>query len=342
MTSPVPSLGRRGGQTTTTTNVPRRLSALDNSFVDHLKQHGIYLNDRQSQAQNITDIRVALAHRRPSLLPSRFDDQCFKNFQQKNEDAGSEKDVMKDVIPIICGSSIHLPSMKDILFTQLTPITTLLAAKPKPDLFDGVRLHDINKALRNDDTMHQLIIPTRRKDVPAAPNFFLEVKPKRGSADVMQRQAGYVGAYGARVMHALQSYCGEPVYSGNASAFSSAYHAGTGTLLLYAHHIIAPGSPAVPMAPADRPTYHMTLIDSWAITGNIHDFRRGVAAFRNVRELAQNHRCRLVQAANVRAQEFAASLLLTTTSHVQDDTVSSPDAASHAENLAGSSSQAVL
>ncbi|KAL1893603.1 hypothetical protein Sste5346_006434 [Sporothrix stenoceras] len=246
---------------------------------------------------------------------------------------------MKDVIPIICGSSTQIPHMKDVLFTELTPITNSRVARPKPDLFDGVRPQDIDKALHDDDIMYPLIIPTRRKDGPVAPNFFLEVKPQRGGADVMKRQAGYVGAYGARVMHSLQSYCGESVYSGNANAFSCAYHAGTGTLLLYAHHVMVPGSPAIPMAPGDRPTYHMTLIDSWAITGNVHNFRRGAAAFRNIRDLAQQHRCRLVEAANARAREVIASLMLAVGPHMQDDTVSNPDAADHAKELSGSSPQ---
>lgn len=128
------------------------------------------------------------------------------------------------------------------------------------------------------------------------PNFFLEVKDTNGGARVAKRQAGYDGAIGARAMHALQNYSvEEPAFDGNAYTYSSTYHAGTGTLQLYAHH------PTPPTAPGGRPEYHMTPLRGYALTSDIDTFRRGATAFRNARDLAQTHRDSLIQAANAKA-----------------------------------------
>lgn len=142
-----------------------------------------------------------------------------------------------------------------------------------------------------------MIVPIKHTNVPVAPNFFLEAKAPRGGADVPRRQACYDGAYGARATHSLQSYGeDEPVYDGNAYSYSSTYHAGTGTLQLYAHHIAAPTDPE------GRPEYHMTQIDGYFMTGNRKSFVEGATAFRNARDLAQYHRDEFIQCANARAR----------------------------------------
>lgn len=132
------------------------------------------------------------------------------------------------------------------------------------------------------------------------PNFFIEAKAPRGGADVAKRQACLNGAVGARAMHRLQNF-GEdvPVYDGNAHTFSSTYHAGTGTLQLYAHHATGP------TAEEEQPEYHMTQINSWGMTDNVDTFRRGATAFRNARDLAQQRRETFIKAANARVAQEA-------------------------------------
>jgi hypothetical protein len=173
--------------------------------------------------------------------------------------------------------------------------------KAVPDFFDGARAGDIHTKIRNADeegNLNKLIIPTKHASAPVAPNFFLETKAPRGGADVALRQALHDGAIGARAMHALQNYSAEePTFDGNAYTYSSTYHAGTGTLQLYAHHVTPP------TAPGGRPEYHMTQVDGWQMTGNIDTFRRGATAFRNARDSAQRHRDSFTQAANARARQ---------------------------------------
>lgn len=85
----------------------------------------------------------------------------------------------------------------------------------QPDYFDGARLSDIDKKVK--DQLGNKIIPTKHTHSPVAPNFFLEVKAPQGGADVRKRQGLYDGLLGARGMHSLQNYDeDEPIYDGNA------------------------------------------------------------------------------------------------------------------------------
>jgi hypothetical protein len=100
-------------------------------------------------------------------------------------------------------------------------------------------------------------------------------------------------------MHSLQNYGEEePSYDGNAYTFSSTYHAGQ--LKLYDHHVTAPTTPG------GRLEYHMTQLDSYAMTGKREKFIEGATAFRNARDLAQRNRDRFIQTANARARQTDA------------------------------------
>jgi hypothetical protein len=191
---------------------------------------------------------------RPSLSPSKFSDGTFEHFQDEHDHLGSEGDVMRKIIPVISGST-NIPNSGEVLFNNLESITDGATVDVKPDFYDGARFSDIDATVRED--LSSLIIPsdTNAPRRPAAPNFFLEAKAPWGGADIAKRQAGLDGAIGARAMHALQNYGDEePGFDGNAYSYSSTYHAGTGTLQLYTHHVTAP------TAPGGRPEYHMTQV----------------------------------------------------------------------------------
>lgn len=199
---------------------------------------------------------------------------------------------MRNVVPIIAGSA-SIPNEGNLAFTNLESLTGGLTVNAAPDFFDGARPGDIARLVRED--LSQTIVPTKYADVPVVPNFFLEAKAPRGGADVARRQACYDGAYEARAVHSLQNYGGEeePVYDGNAYTYSSTYL--DGQLKLYAHHITAPTTPG------DRPSYHMTQVDTYALTGSRKGFVEGATAFRNARDMAQRHRDKIIREANARA-----------------------------------------
>ncbi|KAK3935964.1 hypothetical protein QBC46DRAFT_38762 [Diplogelasinospora grovesii] len=202
---------------------------------------------------------------------------------------------MRKIIPIISGST-NIPNSGEALFNNLESITNGATVDAKPDFYDGTRFSDVDKKVREE--LDGLIIPTKNLRRPVAQNFFLEAKAPEGGAAVAKRQAGLDGAIGARAMQALQNYGEEePVYDGNAYTYSSTYHAGTGTLQLYAHHVTAPTTPE------RRPEYHMTQLRTFGMTDTRETFVAGATAFRNARDLAQSHRNTFIQAANVRARQ---------------------------------------
>lgn len=282
--------------TTVTTKTKVTASSRGYEFERHLIDHHIYPagylhpDDRPTPLpNNIDEFASRLAAPRGSLSPSQFPESSFRDFQRKNDAVIDEGDVMRDVVPLLCGNS-SIPSRQNTIFTNFEPITSEDASRAKPDLFDGAYPHKINRDVRYDDEVHTLIIPTKHPTVPVAPNFFLEAKCQDGSAAVMKRQACYDGAYGARAMYSLQNYGkDEPVYDNNAYAFSSTYH--DGTLKLYAHH------PTAPTTPAGRPEYHMTQLKAYALTNDRETLVEGATAFRNARDVAERHRDSFIEAA---------------------------------------------
>jgi hypothetical protein len=279
---------------------PKRSSTYNDDFEQHLIDYRVYpegyeySHGRQTpEPENMDEIRLDLLAPRASLSPSNFPESAFRDFKKKNN-TKSEGSVTRNVIPIITGSA-RIPNEGNLHFTNLKSLTEDLTVSAVPDFFDGALPDDVNKSLKED--LSQIIVPTKHADVPLVPNFFLEVKAPRGSADVVRRQACYDGAYGTRAMHSLQSHGEEePVYDGKAYTYTTTYL--NGQLKLYAHHVTAP------TPPAGLPSYHMTQVNSFSLTGSRKGFVDGATAFRNARDLARRHRDEFIQDANTTAILF--------------------------------------
>ncbi|KAM3518110.1 hypothetical protein NHJ13051_008429 [Beauveria bassiana] len=296
----------RRAQSTTATTVSsraKRSSAYDKDFEQNLIDHGIYPEgfehtDGRStpEPENSDDIVRDLSQPRASLSPSQFSASAFKSFKLANSRVISEGKVMADILPIIRGNTDIL-NEGNLPFTNLDSITDGTTVDAVPDLYDGSHLKELHKTVRQD--LSKLVIPTSHGRAPVVPNFFIEAKAPRGGADVAKRQACLDGAVGSRAMHSLQNY-GEnkPVYDGNSRTFSSTYHAGTGTLQLYAHHVTGP------TVDGEQPEYHMTQMRTFGMTDTRETFIVGATAFRNARDLAQQQRQTFIRAANARASQL--------------------------------------
>lgn len=283
------------------TSSNRRSSAYDGAFEQHLVDNGIYPegydypDDRETpEPNNLEELYQILAQPRPSLSPSLFTASDFKDFKQKNSRVISEGKVMTTVLPIIYGGA-DIPNEGDLVFTQLESMTNDITINVKPDFYDGACPKAIDKQVRED--LGRYIVPSTHQHAPAAPNFFTEARPPQGEADVVKRQACYNGALGARAMHKLQSYGQtEPVFDNNAYTITSTYH--NGQLLIYATH------PTSTITPGNLPEYHMTSVDGFTLIGNPDACRRGLTAFRNGRDWAQEQRDRFISAANEMARSI--------------------------------------
>lgn len=270
---------------------------IDNGVYPSLYEHP---DGRPSQdPMNLSDIEAAQCASRKSLSPSRFTQGDFEAFRRANARSSGENTGMRNVISVIAGNEATHRFEIGLPLKSLKSFDKALS-DPAPDVYYGSALSTIHPRVITD--LGPYIIPsTANTTRPAAPNFFVETKSAQGRADVAQRQVLIDGAIGARAMHQLQNYkAKESEYDNKARSFSATYHAGTGTLQTYAHHLTKPPSPG------EEPEYHMTQAGSYAMTHNAKSFRKGAAAYRNIRDLAKTERDRSITHANQVACEMPA------------------------------------
>ncbi|KAI9890984.1 MAG: hypothetical protein M1814_003485 [Vezdaea aestivalis] len=261
--------------------------------------------------ENWEDINKKLKEPRPSLSPSQFSNERFREFKRADANVTKENKAIKRVIPIIegnirdsrCdGGEIRFSNLESLTGDNLVPAT--------PDIYHGARPEQLKRKIRND--LSHYIIPAKNDSHPAIPNFFLEAKGPDGSARVAKLQATYDGALGARAMEKLHSYGDDkPVYDNNATTISSTYQ--DGQLKMYAHHVAQPGSPGT------RPEYFMNQLDSWSLTGNPRSFREGATAYRNARDWAKKQRDEVIERANRRLLEDQSKTSNLDTEECNDD-----------------------
>ncbi|OAG34444.1 hypothetical protein AYO21_11396 [Fonsecaea monophora] len=269
----------------------KSMTAHDSNFGQALIDAGINQPSRTIQPSNVGDIRTDMAKRRPSLSPPRFNDKDFADFQDLCDLVSDEATTRAQVMSIIAGKP-----RKDHYnaagreFSHLEPFADELP-RPKPDLYDGAFPRQIDLKIRHDLGGH--IVPSNDTSLPAAPNFFLEVKGESGRADVARRQARHDGAVGARAMHSLQNYKSDEIkYDGNAYSYSAVYLQGGAVLRLYSHHLTAPRAPGQPVE------CHMTQLRGYELSDSIETFGTGVTSFRNLRDRAKTVRDDFISHAN--------------------------------------------
>lgn len=269
----------------------KKSSPYNPGFDQHLTDHGIHTT-WISQKLDMDEIRAALLVPRPSLSLSYFSDSTFEAFQEANAQAKDERDVLDNVFPSITGPlKDNYPSAKSVAFGNLEPLTDGTIAASKPDIALGAIPEQLDPTVRL--SLQHYIIPCTMTDRVMAPNFFVEAKGPDGSAAVMVRQARYDGAVGTRTMHSLQNYGQEkPVYDSKAYAYSSTVH--NGQLQLYTHHT------TVPTTLQGRPEYHMNQLRTFGMADTRETFVEGATAYRNLRDLAKQHRDTFIQDANSR------------------------------------------
>lgn len=270
----------------------RRSSAYDNDFEQHLKDHGVRVDNSAPKPSNWADIKNSMAQRRPSLSPSRFSEADFEKFRKINDGCSTEAKLMSQAFPFITGAA-DIPSEEGVLFGNLKDLTDGTLGKAKPDFYDGSRPEELKTAVR--EALSTYIVPSTTTTNACLPNFVAEVKGAMGLPEVCRRQAVYDGVLSARGIHELRSYIGqETPFDNNAYTIASTYHH-TGILHIYAIN-------ATPPTDASRKyDFRITQLHAFAITGDSDSFRQGVSAFRNARDWAKEQRERYIAAANQKA-----------------------------------------
>jgi hypothetical protein len=291
---------------TTNTTKTKSTGVYDRDFEQHLIDHDVRPHGYRhpdgtvaAKPNNRGGFNQIFAQPRPSLSPSRFNDEEFENFVQADADARKEKQVSELVVPVIEGKIRDARCRSGgIPFTNLDPLTDGSLKPGNPDVYYGARPEQLDQKVR--DELGGRLVPSTQHDLPMAPNFFLAAKGPDGSAAVAKRQACYDGALGARGMQSLQSYGrNKPVYDHNAYTLTSTYH--DGTLKMYTSHL------APPRNPGGRPQYHMTQLRSFALTDTRDTCAAGLQAYRNGRDWCENKRNEAIREANKRANLVEAA-----------------------------------
>ena len=280
----------------------KKFTPYDPNYLQNLVDHSVYPDGHEfsddrapPEPENLQEIQQRMLRHRASLSPSRSPETKFKEFRQVHKNAKKEAQVISYVIPLIEGKvTAGNYRCGQIRLANLAHLTDGNLAPANPDLFYGSLPDKLNRAVRGE--LSSQIIPSTQDNLPTLPNFFLAAKGPDGTERVAEMQAVYDGALGARGMHSLQSYGQDrPTYDNKAYTISSTYC--SGTLQLYTTH------PRAPRAPGGHPEYHMTPLQGFSMSGSADDFRRGTAAFRNLRDWAREQREEAIRGAN---ETFAA------------------------------------
>ena len=225
--------------TSTDTKRARSAGAYDPNFRQRMVDNRIYYSgytyadgSKPPKPQNWDELQQMLTARRRSL--SLYPEARYIEFQSVDDMVTSEDDVMSKVIQRIQGTVLDANFTGNIPFINLADMMQGESHKAKPDRFYGARPEQLHQDIRN--KLQALVVPSAEQTRPIAPNFFIEVKPPKGSAFVALNQACFAGAVGARGIQSLQTY-GEqtPAYDNKAFTLSATYH--SGTLKIYSHHV---------------------------------------------------------------------------------------------------------
>ncbi|VUC36981.1 unnamed protein product [Clonostachys rosea] len=283
-------------------------SPFDFNFEQHMVNHNLTDYDTGPRPNNLGDIGPLLYHwGRQRAALREFSEHDMKNFNDAHDPLRWEGDVMRAILPAIAGDRQYLTA-RNVLFDNMDLITSARQTlRPKPIFYDGACPGELHPSVKS--SLSGLIVPSKAKRLPVAPNFFFEASPLSHGLGVAIGKITLDGAHGARAMHALQNYGRkEPMYDGNAYTFTFGYNARNATLKLYAHHVTAPATPG------GRPGYRMTKIRRYRMRRrpecknmNRETFCEAQVTFRRIRDFAKAQRDRFINEANARASDVTAT-----------------------------------
>ena len=142
------------------------------------------------------------------------------------------------------------------------------------------------------------MIPSTQQEGPTLRTLSTKARGRSGSGAVATKQACYDGALGDRATHSMQDYemdSSDKAHENYTYSISSTYH--DGTLKIHTTHYTPPAGST------SFPEYHMTLLDSYAMTSRPRNFRGSFDAFQNPRKSAEERRDEFMTTPNSRAME---------------------------------------
>lgn len=297
---------RQGDQTKKTVRTAP-FSANYRQCLDEGNIHFFSETDDAKRPMNYEEIMEALKRARQHD-PEHSSFESFRAVQVTSQDP-SHSDLVAKVLPALHGTPAQ--GVQDHAFTMMLPenIFPPLNTKAKPDYYEGVSPKAIDHDIRNE--LGHYIIPTKKAKTPVAPNFFLEIGTKSRNTQVTENQAGIEGVLGACCMSSLLNFPlqmplpgrGAPPsdwkFDGTAYSFCITYR--PMEMKIYSIHMTKPEGD-VDDEKRKRPGYSIFPIETFPMSREGF-YLEAIRAFRNIRDLAQELRERLVEDANSKARE---------------------------------------
>ena len=274
----------------------------DPDFRPKMEAAGIHVHESfgpHPKPDNLHDIQEKLKR---SNFASDTSVKRWQRYCTAEEKMGNEATTTVKIIRYLEPDEDGIPFGEtefDLLFTNLKPMYD--GAPPgKPDMYDGAEVRDVDGRINRD--FSKTVIPTTDAGKPCVPNCFVEIKGPRGITIVVEDQACFDGAVGARGMHELRKYLyGNEALDNKAYSFAATYEGGKqGILILYTVH---PFRRVDRSYKEDEMEYNMSKIKGYMLTESLEDFVAGVNALQNMRDMARKIRTDLVKAVKVRMDE---------------------------------------
>ncbi|KHJ32933.1 hypothetical protein EV44_g3076 [Erysiphe necator] len=276
----------------------------DRDFASILEASGIYSDPYIGPEKpfsivptNINEMIERADQPRASVSAETYQESRFQKFRRVIAYANFETEVVASVVPTLeAENGSEKLENSNITFSNLAPLIDggldhIVLSKTSPDLFYGSSFECLDERIRQN--LSSQVLPKLDIEKPIAPNFFLELKGPEGHQRVADRQALYNGALGERGQIALRSWGHDhPVLDGAAHTITCTFI--SGALTFYSIH-------AVPVeTPSRRIEYFMYLIGIYVMHASASQYRKGIAAYQNLREYAEEKRNESISLANSR------------------------------------------
>ncbi|POS82209.1 hypothetical protein EPUL_005996, partial [Erysiphe pulchra] len=213
---------------------------------------------------NIDEMRERAFRRRPSHSAEKFTDADIGVFKFGTMISRDEKDIMELHLEpgIVCGT---------------------------PDMCHGSDVEHADLTVRK--KLGDMILPSKNKEMPMAPNFFLEVKSLKGNLAEANLQALHTCALGERGQMATRGWHREGLGLDEKAHTITGTYSG-GMLTMYSIHA------GRHQTYNDQLEFYMNKIVLILITDNAEGFRRGISMYQNLRDFADEQRNESIAMAN--------------------------------------------
>ncbi|KAN0101624.1 hypothetical protein V8E51_012134 [Hyaloscypha variabilis] len=271
-----------------------KISPYDRACQQHLKDFGLYTENKGREPKNIIEIRNEMEQARESPSPTQKEFEMIQDAANKR--VGEAKTVSVVVLQMLSQAKIQWE--QSLSFNNLAPMDDGTLVTPVPELYQGAEPGNLHAEIRKKD-INQYIVPSKHSHAPILPNFSIEAKGPDGSPAVAKRQAAINAHNGARAMNFIRKF-GTVSDTDDETARSFAVTFVDGTVKYYASHQVKTASGQV--------EYLLTPLGARVSTNSLSDRKKSKDELNNLAGLAHKMRVEAIELANARHEREKVNL----------------------------------